>query len=104
MLPIRTVTPLLRVAGVATAGRVAAGTDPLAPVRTLATNLTNDVTGIAAAVAVLFIALNGIRYITAGGNPGRQSEAKSGIAAAAVGLAVALSANVVVHVVLAALR
>ncbi len=72
-------------------------------VKEFTTRLTTYVTAIAASVAVLFMAVNGMRYITSGGNPMKQSEAKSGIVSAGVGLAVALSANVLVQLVVSAL-
>lgn len=72
-------------------------------VKAFAGRLTTYVTAIAASIAVLFMAVNGIRYITSGGNPIKQSEAKNGIVSAGVGLAVALSANVLVQLVVSAL-
>ncbi|MHB8339560.1 MAG: hypothetical protein ACYDB7_00060 [Mycobacteriales bacterium] len=77
---------------------------PLGPVSSLAANLTDDITAIAASVAVLFLAVNGVKYIVSGGNSARQTEAKTGMAAAAVGLVIALSASVLVALVLAALQ
>jgi hypothetical protein len=73
-------------------------------VTAFAHRLTDYVTAIAASVAVLFMAVNGVRYITGAGHPGRQVEAKSGLVAAAVGLAIALSANLLVSLVTGALR
>ncbi|HVE95041.1 MAG TPA: hypothetical protein VNB24_08985 [Acidimicrobiales bacterium] len=73
-------------------------------VKSFATKLTNYVTAIAASVAVLFMAINGVRWTVSSGNPVRQAEAKTGLVAAAVGLAIALSANLIVNLVVAALR
>ena len=73
-------------------------------VKTFATRLTNYVTAIAASVAVLFMVINGVRWTISSGNPARQAEAKTGLVAAAVGLAIALSANLIVNLVVAALR
>lgn len=73
-------------------------------VTAFAGRLTSDVTAVAASVAVLFIAINGVRWTTSGGNPHRQAEARSGLLAAVGGLAVALSANLIVSLILAALR
>jgi FtsH-binding integral membrane protein len=73
-------------------------------VSAFAARLTDDVTAVAASIAVLFIAVNGIRWTTSSGNPMRQADARSGLIAALVGLAVAVSANVIVNLILAALR
>src|SRR4051812_22430915 len=82
----------------------AAGGGDISQVRSFASRLTNYVTAIAASVAVLFIAINGVRWTVSSGNPARQADAKSGLVAAAVGLAIALSANVIVNLVVAALH
>jgi hypothetical protein len=76
----------------------------IAEVQRFASRLTNYVTAVAASVAILFIAVNGIRWTMSSGNPARQAEAKNGLVAAAAGLAIALSANLVVNLVVAALR
>lgn len=73
-------------------------------VQRFASRLTNYVTAVAASVAVLFIAVNGVRWTMSSGNPARQAEAKNGLVSATVGLAIALSANLVVNLVVAALR
>lgn len=78
--------------------------DPLAPLRVLVANLTTDVTAVAAGIAVLVVAVNGVRYLASGGNPGRQADARAGITAAAAGLAVVLLAGVIVNIVLAAVK
>ena len=82
----------------------APGDDGMAQVKAFANNLANYVTAIAASVAVLFIAINGVKYTTAGGSPSRQLEAKNGLVAAGAGLAIALSARVIVGLVVAALQ
>jgi hypothetical protein len=99
---------------VATTAAVAATADPLAravspaggigAVTAFAAQLTDYVTAIAASIAVLFIAINGLRWTTSGGNPGRQAEAKAGLTSAVVGLALAVSANLIVNLVLSALK
>ena len=76
----------------------------IAEVQRFASRLTNYVTAVAASVAILFIAVNGIRWTMSSGNPSRQAEAKNGLVAAGAGLAIALSANLVVNLVVAALR
>lgn len=91
-------------AGTVDAARVAASSGGIGAVTSFAAKLTDYVTAIAASVAVLFIAINGVRWTTSGGNPSRQAEAKTGLAAAVVGLALAVSANLIVNLVLAALK
>jgi hypothetical protein len=55
---------------------------------------------IAASVAVLVIVINGLRYITARGEPGATASAKDGMLYAVVGLLVILVAySIVVFVV-----
>lgn len=83
---------------------VAASSGGIGQVTAFAARLTDYVTAVAASVAVLFIAINGVRWTTSGGNPSRQAEAKAGLAAAVVGLALAVSANLIVNLVLAALK
>jgi uncharacterized membrane protein (DUF441 family) len=80
------------------------GDEGMAQVKSFANNLANYVTAIAASVAVLFIAINGVKYTSAGGNPSKQLEAKNGLVAAGAGLAIALSARVIVGLVVAALQ
>lgn len=102
-LVLRIVDPA--VAGTASAGSVVAGgSGGIGQVTAFAARLTDYVTAIAASVAILFIAINGVRWTTSGGNPSRQAEAKTGLAAAVVGLALAVSANLIVNLVLAALK
>ena len=73
-------------------------------VKSFATRLTNYVTAVAASVAVLFMAISGVRWTMSSGNPMRQTEARNGLVAAAAGLAIALSANLIVTLVVSALR
>lgn len=82
----------------------ASGDGGMAQVKSFADHLANYVTAIAATVAVLFIAINGVKYTTAGGNPSRQLEARNGLIAAGAGLAIALSARVIVGLVVSALH
>jgi hypothetical protein len=70
----------------------------------LADRLASDVTVVAASVALLFIALNGVKWIASGSSSARQYEARSGLASAAAGLMIALSANVLVHLIVRAVR
>jgi hypothetical protein len=73
-------------------------------VASFAGHLATDVAAIATSIAVLFIALNGLRWITSAGHPGRQAEARGGLVAAVIGLAITLSAAVLVQVVVGALK
>jgi hypothetical protein len=89
---------------VAQAGIAWAAPSGIAEVQRFASRLTNYVTAVAASIAILFIAVNGVRWTMSSGNPARQAEAKNGLVAAGTGLAIALSANLVVNLVVAALR
>jgi hypothetical protein len=84
-------------------GAFAAGTG-IGVVKTFATRLTSYVTAIAASVAVLFMAVNGVRWTMSSGHPGKQAEARQGLVAAAAGLAIALSAGLIVSLVVGALQ
>lgn len=81
-----------------------AATGGIEDVKSFASKLTNYVTALAASVAVLFMAISGIRWTMSAGNPMRQTEARNGLVSAAAGLAIALSANVIVSLVIAALQ
>lgn len=85
-------------------GAQAAAAGGIAEVKSFATKLTGYVTAIAASVAILFMAVNGLRWTMSSGNPMRQAEARNGLVAAAAGLAIALSAGVIVNLVIAALN
>jgi hypothetical protein len=56
--------------------------------------------GIAAAIAVLVIVLASINFITGGGDPEKISRAKKSVIFALVGLAIAISGEVIVLTVL----
>jgi hypothetical protein len=77
--------------------------DGIVKVQRFASRLAHYVTAVAASVAVLFVAINGVRHAASNGNPSKQMEAKAGIVSAAIGLAVTLSADVLVQLVVAAL-
>ena len=96
------VGPAAAVLGAAGAAFAAPG--GIGSVQTFAIRLSHDVTALAASVAVLFLAINGVRWTMSSGNPMRQAEARTGLIAAATGLAIALSANVIVALILAALQ
>jgi hypothetical protein len=73
-------------------------------VAAIAGRLAGYVSAIAVAVAVLFIAFNGLRWIISAGNPRHQAEARAGLLAAGVGLAIALSAGLLASLVVGALK
>lgn len=81
-----------------------AATGGITEVKSFATKLTGYVTAVAASVAVLFMAVNGLRWTMSSGNPSRQAEARNGLVAAAAGLAIALSAGLIVSLIIAALQ
>lgn len=85
-------------------GALALGAGGIGEVTSFAGKLTDYVTAIAASMAVLFIAINGLRWTSSSGNPAKQAEAKNGLTAAIVGLALAVSANLIVTLILTALR
>jgi hypothetical protein len=59
----------------------------IAEVQRFASSLTNYVTAVAASIATLFIAVNGVRWTVSSGNPSRQVEGKNGLVSAGAGLA-----------------
>jgi hypothetical protein len=81
-----------------------AATGGIGEVKSFATKLTGYVTAVAASVAILFMAVNGLRWTMSSGNPMKQTEARHGLVAAAAGLAIVLSAGVIVNLVIAALQ
>jgi hypothetical protein len=62
-------------------------------------NLTNWIVGILAGVATLFLTIGGLRYLTAGGDPGQVEKAKVALKSAAVGYALAILAPLLVSIV-----
>ncbi len=62
-------------------------------------NLTNWIVGILAGVATLFLTLGGLRYVTAGGDPGQVEKAKTALKSAAIGYALAILAPLLVSIV-----
>jgi len=59
-------------------------------------NLRNWIVGILAGVAILFLTIGGLRYLTAGGDPGQVEKAKIALKSAAVGYALAILAPLLV--------
>jgi hypothetical protein len=64
------------------------------------TTVLSIVFGVIAAVAVLIIVIQGIRFVLSAGDSQKAADARKGVIYAAVGLVVALSAEVVVRVVI----
>lgn len=64
------------------------------------TTVLSIVFGVIAAIAVLIIVLQGIRFVLSGGDPQKAADARKGVIYALVGLTVALSAEVLVNVVI----
>ncbi|HEY3810132.1 MAG TPA: pilin, partial [Acidimicrobiales bacterium] len=61
-------------------------------------NLTNWIVGILAGVATLFLTIGGLRYLTAGGDPGQVEKAKTALKSAAIGYALAILAPLLVSI------
>jgi Type IV secretion system pilin len=56
------------------------------------------VVGLLAGLATLFLTLGGVRYMTAGGDPGQIERAKSALRSAAIGYALAALSPVIVAI------
>jgi hypothetical protein len=61
-------------------------------------NLRNWIVGILTAVATLFLTVGGLRYLTAGGDPGQVEKAKIALKSAAIGYALAILAPLLVSI------
>ena len=61
-------------------------------------NLRNWIVGILAGVATLFLTIGGLRYLTAGGDPGQVEKAKIALKSAAIGYALAILAPLLVSI------
>jgi hypothetical protein len=61
-------------------------------------NLRNWIVGILAGVATLFLTVGGLRYLTAGGDPGQIEKAKTALKSAAIGYALAILAPLLVSI------
>jgi hypothetical protein len=64
----------------------------------LISNLTTWIVGILAGVATLFLTIGGLRYLTAGGDPGQVEKAKTALKSAAIGYALAVLAPLIVSI------
>ena len=61
-------------------------------------NLRNWIVGILTGVATLFLTIGGLRYVTAGGDPGQVEKAKIALKSAAIGYALAILAPLMVSI------
>ena len=61
-------------------------------------NLRNWIVGILTGVATLFLTIGGLRYLTAGGDPGQVEKAKIALKSAAIGYALAILAPLMVSI------
>lgn len=61
-------------------------------------NLRNWIVGFLAALATLFLTIGGVRYLTAGGDPGQVEKAKTALKSAAIGYALAILAPLLVSI------
>jgi hypothetical protein len=61
-------------------------------------NLRNWLVGILATLATLFLTIGGLRYLTAGGDPGQVEKAKTALKSAAIGYALAILAPLLVSI------
>ena len=57
--------------------------------------------GVIGAFALLMITVSGLRYVLSAGDPGKIKQARNGIIYSLVGLVIAISAEAVVHFVVA---
>lgn len=70
----------------------------VADIPTVIRNLRNWIVGVLASLATLFLTFGGLRYLTAGGDPGEVEAAKRALKAAAIGYGLAVLAPVIVTV------
>jgi hypothetical protein len=61
-------------------------------------NLRNWIIGFLAGLATLFLTIGGVRYLTAGGDPGQVEKAKTALKSAAIGYALAILAPLLVSI------
>jgi len=61
-------------------------------------NLRNWLVGLLAALATLFLTIGGLRYLTAGGDPGQVERAKTALKSAAIGYVLAVLAPLLVSI------
>lgn len=71
------------------------------PAFNLAANIINVIIGITSTIALIFIIIGGINFMTSTGDPGKIKKAKDTILFAAIGLAICATAYVIVNWVIA---
>jgi len=76
----------------------AAADDGTAQLTNVINGLRMWLVGILATLATLFLTLAGIRYLTAGGDPGEIEKAKGALRSAVIGYALALAAPILVGI------
>lgn len=80
------------------------GLDPtnlgVADIFVLALSVVRIALGLIGAIALIYILVGGIQFITAGGDPGKQAEARKAIVAAIVGVIIASLSFALTNVVL----
>jgi hypothetical protein len=97
--PIPTVVVVAAVLLVALASPAfAQGTSGAPTLSGVIDNLRNWIVGILAGVATLFLTVGGLRYLTAGGDPGQIEKAKTALKSAAIGYALAILAPLLVSI------
>jgi len=69
---------------------------PQVQTSTVIPTILSIVFGIIGALALLFITISGLRYITSAGDPQKAVQSRDGIVYALVGLAIAISAEAIV--------
>jgi hypothetical protein len=70
----------------------------VASISQVITNATGWVVGILAGLATLFLTVGGVRYLTAGSDPGEVEKAKIAVRSAAIGYGLAILALVIVSI------
>ena len=81
---------------VATPASAAANAAPT--LNSVINNLRDWIVGFLAALATLFLTIGGVRYVTAGGDPGQVEKAKTALKSAAIGYALAILAPLLVSI------
>ena len=69
---------------------------PSVETSTVIPTILSIVFGIVGALALLFITISGLRYITSAGDPQKAIQSRDGIVYALIGLAIAISAEAIV--------
>lgn len=81
-----------------TADPAAAAQSTSATLNNVIDAIRNWLVGLLAALATLFLTIGGLRYMTAGGDPGQIERAKTALKSAAIGYALAALAPLLVEI------